>query len=237
MIFSPRRATWQRWRCLSTSQYSLLRGLEYEQIDGLCLRGRTLDMGGGQRNSYYHLLKIEGTLESVNIDPSMKPTLLADLNAPLPLATASYDNAISLNTFEHIRNDTLAIGETVRVLKPGGQLHMIVPFLYRVHGSPSDYHRHTAFWWVDFLFASGLSSETLTVEPLMWDPLSSAFSLVEFQFGRLRGMLKRLIMLVSVLSHTRWPNSERLPDSHGQYYAEYALGYYIHGVKQQGQHR
>jgi len=232
MILPPRRATWRRWLRLSTAQYSVLRGLEYEQIEGLRLRGRTLDIGGGQRNSYYHLLKIESTIDSVNIDPAMKPTILADLNDPLPLASASYDNAISLNTLEHIRNDTLAISEMVRVLKPGGQLHIMVPFLYRVHGSPNDYHRHVASWWVDFLLSLGLSPETLTVEPLVWDPMSSAFSLVEFQLGRLRGILKRFAMLAAVLSHARRSGQEHLLAPYSQYYAEYALGYYIHGIKQ-----
>ena len=37
----------------------------------------------------------------------------------MPIASDSYDNIISLNTFEHIENDTLAIAESVRVLKPG----------------------------------------------------------------------------------------------------------------------
>lgn len=232
MILPPKRPTWQRWLRLSKSRYSVLRGLEYERIEGLRLQGRTLDVGGGQRNSYYRLLRIEGPIESVNIDPAMEPTILADLNAPLPLASASYDNVISLNTLEHIRNDTVAIREMVRVLKPGGQLHIIVLFLYRVHGSPNDYHRHTATWWVGFLLALGLSPETLTIQPLVWDPLSSAFSLVEFQFGRLRGIFKRFAMLVAVLSHARWSGQEHLPTPYSQYHAEYALGYYIYGIKQ-----
>lgn len=231
MILSPQRPTWQRWRRLSTSQYSVLRGLEYERIEGLQLVGRTLDIGGGQRSSYYHLLRIEGNIESVNIDPTMRPTLLADLNHPLPVASACYDNAISLNTFEHILNDVQAIGEAVRVLKAGGHLHIVVPFLYRVHGSPGDYHRHTAFWWKDFLLEHGLAADTLEVEPLMWDPLSSAFSLVEFLFGRFRAIPKKIVMLVSALRQARRSGQDRLPTSSRAHYAEYALGYYIHGVK------
>ena len=230
MILPPRRATWQRWLRLSTSRYSLLRGLEYERLEDLSLRGRILDVGGGQRTSY--LPKVEGIIDSINIDPVMKPTVLANLNDPLPLASDSYDHVVSLNTLEHVWNDILAIREMVRVLKPGGQLHLIIPFLYRVHGSPNDYHRHTAAWWMDSFLSFGLSPETLTIEPLVWDPLSSAFSLIEFQFGRLRGICKRLVMLVAVLLHAHWPGQERLPATYCQYYAEYAFGYYIHGIKQ-----
>ncbi len=232
MILSPRRATWQRWRQLATSQLSTLRGLQYERIRGLHLKGRTLDIGGGLRSSYYHLLKIEGSLESVNIDPSMRPTLVCDLNSPLPIATERYDNAISLNTFEHILNHQLAIDEMVRVLKSGGQLHIAVPFLYRVHGSPNDYHRPTAAWWVDMMLQLGCVPETIEVDPLMWDPWSSAFSLIEQRFGRFRGIPKRLVMLIAVLRQRAWRNRDRVPMPHGRDYADYALGYYVRGIKQ-----
>lgn len=234
-MLSPRRATWRRWCRLSGRKYSLLRGLEYERIRGLRLQGYTLDIGGGQRSSYSQLLKVEGTLESINIDPTMQPTILADLDEPLPLGSAICDNVISLNTLEHIRNDVVAVSEMIRVLKPGGHLHIVVPFLYRIHVWPGDYHRHTAAWWVDFLLARGLEPGTLIVEPFVWDPLSSAFSLIEFQFGRLsflvRGVGKRLVMLFAVLRHGHRVGLERVPAEISRDYAEYALGYYIHGTK------
>ncbi len=229
MILAPRPATWQRWRALSGTRYSMLRGLEYERLAGLRLAGRTLDVGGGARSSYNHLLEIDGRLDSVNIDPGVRPTLVADLNAPLPLATASYDNAISLNTLEHIRDDTLAIREMVRVLRPGGGLHLVVPFLYYVHASPGDYHRHSAYWWREYLSAQGIDAATLVVEPLLWDALSSAFSLVEYRFGRFRGIPKRLVMLVAVV-HQRLSRRGRPPAPDGTR-GEHALGYYIHGSK------
>ena len=102
MILNPKRPTFRRWLQLSTTQYSLLRALEYEQLEGLVLRGRTLDIGGGQHNIYYHLLKIDGVYESVNLSPKIGPTIMVDLNDALPIASESYDNVISLNTFEHI---------------------------------------------------------------------------------------------------------------------------------------
>jgi hypothetical protein len=106
-----------------------------------------------------------------------------------------------------------------------------VPFLYRVHGSPSDYHRHTAFWWQEFLTDLGVSTETLRIEPLLWDPLSSAFSLVEFNFGRWRVIPKKLVMLFGVLAQMRWSPGETIPEPYNQDYAQCALGYYIRGVK------
>lgn len=231
MILTPRRATWKRWLRLSSTRYSILRGLEYECLEGLILRGRTLDIGGGQKSSYYHLMQIEGVVESVNIDRLIVPTVLADLNCPLAIVSGAYDNVISLNTFEHIQDDTLAIAEAIRVLRIGGHFHFVVPFLFRVHGSPNDFHRHSALWWVSFLESLGLSSESTVVEPLVWSPVSTAFSLVEFTAWR--WLLKKLIMLWTVITHVRWWGCERLSEeSIGRRYAAYALGYYVHGTKQ-----
>jgi hypothetical protein len=64
----------------------------------------------------------------------------------------------------------------------------------------------------------------------MWSPRSSAFSLVEFL--ALRGLRKRVVMLMAVLSHLRWAGRERIPEGHfTNVYSEFALGYYIHGRK------
>jgi len=227
----PLRATWKRWWRLSSTHYSLLRGLEYERLDGLALRGRTLDLGGGRRTSYGHLLRVEGSLDSANIDPAIHPTFIADLSSPLPLHDGAYDHVISLNTFEHILSDTVAVSEALRVLRPGGAFHFVVPFLYRVHAVPGDYHRHTASWWRSFLCSQGASPTDLRIEPLIWDPATSAFSLREFNL-RFRGVRKRLAMVGGVLCQSRWHGREYLPASQvSRWHSEYALGYYIHGFR------
>lgn len=229
-LLPPLRATWPRWKRVSRAQYSVLRGLEYERLDGLELRGRTLDLGGGQRNSYYHLLRIRGRIDSVNMDLTARPTVLANLNTVLPFASESVDNVITFNTLEHVRNDVGAVRELLRVLKPAGHFHIIVPFLYRVHGSPNDYHRHTASWWEELFLAAGLKEGSFTIEPLVWDRAASAFSLLEF--GWLRGLRKKLVMLRAPVSHARWRGRERVPEGPvSRALTEHTLGYYIHGIK------
>jgi len=230
MILAPRRATWPRYRRLANGRYSLLRSLEYEALEGIILHGRTLDLGGGRGANYYPRLRIDGVLESLNLGDSLQPTVRGDANSPWPFQAGVYDNVISLNTLEHLKNDVSALVEAARVLKPGGQLHVIVPFLYRVHGSPSDFHRHTGYWWQETLETLGLSTGSIVVEPLTWDPFSSGYALVEFNFRQLRGITKRLVMLAGVLRQSRW-SGERVPDSHSLGYQEFALGYYVRGEK------
>jgi SAM-dependent methyltransferase len=225
------RPTLQRWLRLSSAQFSLLRSLEYESIRGLRLSGRTLDIGGGARNSYYDLLEIRGSIESVNLDRGIRPTCLADLNQPLPLLDETYDNIISLNSFEHVRDDVTAVREAFRVLKRGGSFHIVVPFLYRVHGSPDDHHRHTASWWYACLTTLGVAAAELQIDPLVWDPPASAFAITEL-VDPLRGLRKRVVMLSGVLRNLVWSGWDRIPNQRAcRYYADFALGYYIHGRK------
>ena len=236
MVLSVRRATFKRWLNLSSGKYSLLRALEYEAIKGIKLKGRTLDIGGGGNNSYYDLLKIEGIIESVDIDPARRSTILADINKPLPFNDQDFDHVISLNTFEHILNDDMAINESIRVLKAGGTFHFLVPFLYKIHGAPNDYHRHTSEWWLWKLNKNGISEKNIIIEPLVWCPHTSAFSLAEFRWSFRRpfkGILnKKLLMLVAVFKHLRWLHRERLPEKVSAFYSNFAVGYYITGIKQ-----
>jgi FkbM family methyltransferase len=229
MTGESRVVTWSRWRKLSTPEYSLYRALEYEQIYGMSLPGRTLDLGGGERANYLPLLQVRGEIVSVNLDPGIAPTLLADLNAPFPFREKVFDDVITFNTLEHIYNDLNAITEIVRVLKPGGRFHIGVPFLYRVHGSPDDYHRHTASWWRRTLAGLDVDVSTLRVEPLTWDPLASAFSIVEF--NRIRRLLKKPVMFRAVLEAHRSGGAINWQQRFARRNSDFALGYYITGQR------
>jgi len=228
-VLLPRRRTLARWRTLAFGRFSVLRMLEYEAVRGLEVRGRILDVGGGGRNSYHHLLRVTGAIETVNLDPRLEPTHLHDLETVLPFPDAAYDHVLSLNTFEHLYHDELAVAEALRVLRPGGAFHFIVPFLYRVHGSPLDFSRHTAIWWARFLLERGVDPERLTIEPLVWDRLGTAFPC--FGSGPLGRCVRPLVLLPAVLRDLG-AGGERLADrGASRRVAEHALGYLIAGRK------
>ncbi|HEX6978379.1 MAG TPA: class I SAM-dependent methyltransferase [Alphaproteobacteria bacterium] len=196
---------------------------------GIRLRGRILDIGGGIRADYYALMKIDGQIDSVNINPAYKPTFLCDANEKLPIPDATYDAVLSFNTFEHILNDEVAIAEAIRVLKPGGEFHFFVPFLYRVHGSPSDFHRHTHYWWEHKLAQLGIPPTAQTIEPIVWEPAASAFSLVELT--RFRRFVKPIALAIGPLRTWRFAGQERLAGAAAEYFTAHALGYYLRGAK------
>jgi len=213
--------TWARWRRLSQQRVTLLRALEYEKLEAVHLAGSTLDVGGGAGFGYHLVIKNSGVTHAVNLSAAVAPTVVADLNRPLPIATASYDNVISFNTLEHIEDDRLALNEMIRVLKPGGSFHITVPFLYRRHGRYGDYHRHTAEWWDHALRCMGVPAEQFEIVPLAWSRLSSALAQLSWFGGGLKGrFVRRMVLALPLIAGQSAAGTTDVP-----------LGYYIRGRK------
>jgi SAM-dependent methyltransferase len=149
------------------------------EIEAIPLVGSVLDVGGGTGAAYVPLLHGSTDITSVNIDPAIRPSLVVDLADGLPFPDSSYDTVISFNTLEHLADDQLALDEVVRVLRPGGKAYILVPFLYRVHGHPHDFHRHTAQGWNFLLQRAGIPDELQSIRPLVWDPFATAWAIAD----------------------------------------------------------
>lgn len=163
-----------RWRRLTAgkSGLSVLRMMEYEALKTVPLSGRVLDVGGGQKAKYLELLPKGIELRSVNIDPDIAPTDVIEPNSPLPFSDNSFDSVLCLNTLEHIYDAKAVLHEIHRVLKPGGQIYVMVPFMFRIHGHPDDYFRATPSWWQETFKRVGFSS--MKLKPLVWGRATTA---------------------------------------------------------------
>lgn len=78
----------------------------------------------------------------INIDfyPFEKVDFVADI-ANLPFVDSSVDAVICEQVLEHVPNPKTVAKEIHRILKPGGVVYIVVPFVFSFHSSPYDYYR------------------------------------------------------------------------------------------------
>jgi len=102
-----------------------------------------LNLGSGTK-------RISHSIVNVDLLPFANVDIVADA-ARLPFQNDSIDGIISEASLEHVRNAQAAIEEMHRVLKKGGYLYLIVPFMVGYHPSPCDYRRWTLPGIIDAL--------------------------------------------------------------------------------------
>lgn len=98
----------------------------------------------------------------LDFDRDYRPDLVADVTA-LPLGNASVDRVASNSLFEHVAYPHRIIEETFRVLRPGGVMVVVMPFVWHRHGYPHDYVRLTPQFFERVCRESGFA-EVITDE-------------------------------------------------------------------------
>lgn len=122
---------------------SLLRLEEHKALASVSLSGRVLDLGGDKNSEYLRFIGGNFETTSVNMSEDARPDIFHDLEKPLPLSDASYDHVLLINVLEHIFEYQALLSEACRVVRPGGSIVIVVPYLFPVHPSPDDFHRLT----------------------------------------------------------------------------------------------
>lgn len=123
-----------KYRIQSTDQVSQH---EYDSvalpiIESLA-KGMILDCGSGKRLSYYP------NVVNFEIVPYATTDVLG-VNEELPFQDNVFDAVFSLSVLEHVKNPFQCAAEIMRVLKPGGQLYCVAPFLQPLHAYPDHYY-------------------------------------------------------------------------------------------------
>lgn len=231
----PLKPTWKRYKniFLNNNTLTIYRKLENELISAIKYEGKILDFGGGELAHYIDIIHDQQTYyeyESVNISREIKPTYLIKKSQKLPLSSDMFDMVISFNTLEHIYNDIETLSEMIRVLKRKGRIVLAVPFLYRVHGSPEDYNRHTMIWWARTLDSLGIKD--VTIRPIVWDYMTTGLSVVEGA-GPFKKIRKLLIPLYGLIYSWYKCRNKGIyyPENIGNQLSSMALGYVITGNK------
>ena len=122
---------------------SLFRKLTYDHLSKLELNGLILDLGGSRKSGYHELFRGKYNIQVVNLDDRTEPNLKFNLEKEFPLKNNFCDGILCINVLEHVFNFQNVVNEAFRVVKPGGVIVSVTPFLFSVHESPHDYFRYT----------------------------------------------------------------------------------------------
>ncbi len=121
----------------------------YEEIVAQLAPGQTLELGGGSGN-----LK-EFAPDVVSTDIVALPWLDAVADAQnLPFTNQSFDNIVLFDVLHHIENVTLFFNEALRVLRPGGRVAMMEPYIslaswpiyHFFHPEPVNFNQNPLDW-------------------------------------------------------------------------------------------
>jgi SAM-dependent methyltransferase len=93
----------------------------------------------------------------------LKADIVADLNKPLPIDSESADTVVSFSVMEHLCEPQTMLNEAYRILKPGGNIILTVPFQWWVHEEPYDYFRYTCHGLEYMLKKAGFTE--IKIEP------------------------------------------------------------------------
>lgn len=127
-----------------TSQTHSIFRIEYQKkFRDITLNGAVLDVGGTKNAAYQKLFKGDAAFTVMNISEQYGYDVKADAEEPFPFPDASFDHVLLLNVLELLYDYRLTLAECRRVLKPGGTIVCVNPFLVQVHHNPDDYFRFT----------------------------------------------------------------------------------------------
>lgn len=186
------------------------------------LNGHVLDIGAGDRPSYWRFVEKPSHLTTLDIDRSNRPSLVASLEWPLPLKAGCMDAVVALNVFEHVYGGAALARELHRVLRPGGRLFCSVPFLVPIHADPYDFVRYTG-WALQRLFSdAGFSG----VQVVAYGGYFAALAEHVNRFNRI-AILRAATVLVSTTLDRALDRAIGRQRNGGRF----VLGYYAEGTK------
>ncbi|MEK7173082.1 MAG: methyltransferase domain-containing protein [Patescibacteria group bacterium] len=126
---------------------SIYRALSQQVLKENCpiLSGQVIDLAGGGKNNYFTCLNLQNA-QYRNTDIKEKPgvDLILDLAQPLPLSDGSFDSALLFNCLYIFANPEQVLQGINRIIKPGGFLLLITPFVFNEAPEPTDYWRLTS---------------------------------------------------------------------------------------------
>ena len=198
------------------------------------IKGVVYDLGCGKMPYKSWLLNYADSYIGVDWGSSLhelKADVLADLNETLPIKSKVVDTVISISVMEHLREPQMFLSEAHRILKPGGEMILQVPFMWWVHEAPYDYYRYTRYG-LQYLFEkTGFVDVQVYPQTGFWTMWTLKFN---YQTRRLIRGPWPIRKVIGLLLHVLWAVNQRIAprlDKHWKGEAETA-GYFVVAKKE-----
>jgi ubiquinone/menaquinone biosynthesis C-methylase UbiE len=121
----------------------------YKEIASQLAEGKTLELGGGSGN----FKEFAPNVTSTDIVPLPWIDVVADAQ-DLPFPDQSFDNIVMFDVLHHIENVSLFFNQALRVLRPGGRVAIMEPYIscmsypiyHFLHPEPVDFKQDPLAW-------------------------------------------------------------------------------------------
>lgn len=142
--------------------------------------GRLLDVGCGYK-PYRSWFRKATAYVGLDVTAESRADVIVKPGESWPFDDGTFDAVISTQVLEHIADFDNVLSEIRRVLRPGGQVVITVPFIYNEHGAPEDFRRFSVYgagkifppdWQVVRLARLGGVGSALGVLLLNWIDIS-----------------------------------------------------------------
>lgn len=174
--WTPSKYTWRKGRLVGSRDPRELSPASRLAADLVAARyqaaiprfaqGRLLDLGCGKAPLFGTYRDLVSETVCVDWENSVHKNeyldLECDLTKPLPFRDGEFDTIILSDVLEHLPEPSHLWLEMARILRPGGNALVNVPFFYWLHEEPHDYYRYTEFALRRFVQAAGLRIESLS---------------------------------------------------------------------------
>ncbi len=104
-------------------------------VNQLSPHDRVLNIGSG-------VMRLKGNVTHLDYEPYPHLEVVGDAHH-LPFSDNSFDAVVCETLLEHVPEPARVINEMRRVLRPGGKIYVMMPFIFNFHAAPNDFHRFT----------------------------------------------------------------------------------------------